>query len=126
MAQAEINARSIGNHLASPHNRGQTLAMRLTETQRQAIPRILRRHFGTQAEIRLFGSRVDDSARGGDIDLYIEPDSDDADALIDAKLRALAELHRELGDQKIDLVIKRAGSETRPIHEAAKSHGLPL
>jgi predicted nucleotidyltransferase len=100
--------------------------MRLTPYQRKAIPEILRRHFGDRAEVRLFGSRVDDSARGGDIDLYVEPEMTDPDALIEAKLQALAELHQRLGEQKIDLIIKRAGTATKAIHRVAKSSGLPL
>ena len=52
------------------------------------------------ARLLLFGSRVDDSKRGGDIDLLVIthtlgfPD----------KLQILADLHQQLGDQKIDLV----------------------
>jgi predicted nucleotidyltransferase len=100
--------------------------MRLNRSQQRVIPQILRRHFGEQAEIRLFGSRIDDDARGGDIDLYIETDISEPDALIEAKLRALAELHKALGEQKIDLVIRRPGTEPQTIHRVAKSTGLPL
>lgn len=100
--------------------------MRLTQTQRRTIIDILRHHFGPHCEIRLFGSRADDSARGGDIDLYVEADLEEPDEVVDAKLRALADLHLSLGEQKIDLVVKRPGSETQPIHRVAKTTGIRL
>lgn len=100
--------------------------MRLTPAQQKTIPEILRRHFGQQAEVLLFGSRTDDSARGGDIDLYIESEITDPDALVEAKLQALADLHNALGEQKIDLVIRRPGTAALAIHRIAKATGVPL
>lgn len=100
--------------------------MRLTPRQHEIIRRTLKSHFGRNSLIRLFGSRVDDTARGGDIDLYVEPDIQDPNQLVDAKLNALAELHRILGDQKIDIVIHRAGSVDLPIHQHARETGVPL
>jgi predicted nucleotidyltransferase len=100
--------------------------MRLTPHQRQTIEQTLRRHFGPGARILLFGSRTDDRARGGDIDLYVEPDFGDPDRIVDAQLGALAELHQALGEQKIDLVVRRPGAELLPIHRVAKTSGIPL
>jgi hypothetical protein len=48
--------------------------MRLTPKQQQIIVTTLRRYFGQSSRILLFGSRVDDNACGGDINLYIEPE----------------------------------------------------
>ena len=48
--------------------------MRLTETQIQAIHAAAKELFGSDARVSLFGSRVDDQQRGGDIDLLIEID----------------------------------------------------
>ena len=44
--------------------------MRLDKKTRDAIREAAQRYFG--ADVYLFGSRTDDSRRGGDIDLYIE------------------------------------------------------
>jgi len=100
--------------------------MRLTPRQHEIIRQTLKSHFGWNSLIRLFGSRADDTARGGDIDLYIEPEIQDPDQLVDAKLNALAKLHRFLGDQKIDIVIHRAGGVDLPIHQHARETGIPL
>lgn len=74
----------------------------------------------------LFGSRVNDNALGGDIDLYIEPEIIDPDAVVDARLNALVQLHKALGEQKIDLVINRRQGTTLPIYEVAKRTGVVL
>ena len=47
--------------------------MRLGQKQVRAIKSTFSDVFGN-GEIYLFGSRVDDKRRGGDIDLYIVPD----------------------------------------------------
>ncbi len=46
--------------------------MRLTEQEKQSICEAFLRHFGKNDHLWLFGSRVDDSKKGGDIDFYIE------------------------------------------------------
>jgi predicted nucleotidyltransferase len=100
--------------------------MRLTEQQRVVIKQTLLKHFGAASELRLFGSRVDDNARGGDIDLYIEPEIQQPDDIVEAKLNALVELHRQLGEQKIDLVINREQGVSLPIYQEAKETGVLL
>ncbi len=74
--------------------------------------------------VRLFGSRVDNNARGGDIDLYIEAtlSSEEAER---RRLRMLARLARQLGERRIDLVVKTAGPAL-PIHEVALRDGVVL
>lgn len=51
--------------------------MRLTKTQIQAIQDSVSTFFMKRDKIWLFGSRVDDSKKGGNIDLYIETNYDD-------------------------------------------------
>ena len=47
--------------------------MRLTDVQIAAIREATAEVFGPEAQVWLFGSRVEDSKRGGDIDLLIRP-----------------------------------------------------
>ncbi|WP_151703778.1 nucleotidyltransferase domain-containing protein [Nitrincola alkalilacustris] len=100
--------------------------MRLTTQQQQQIKSTLQHFFGSGSEIRLFGSRVNDEAAGGDIDLYIEPELTEADQVVEAQLQALAELHQSLGNQKIDLVINRCSGFHLPIYDIAKQQGILL
>lgn len=46
--------------------------MRLRATQAQTIVRLVRAYAGADCRVYLFGSRTDDKARGGDVDLIVE------------------------------------------------------
>ena len=61
--------------------------MRLTTQQISNIVRLTHKHVHPQAKVWLFGSRVDDNARGGGIDLYIETPAIDAPGLAKIRLR---------------------------------------
>ena len=47
--------------------------MRLDDKTREIIKSEVASQLGAGSVVRLFGSRVDDAQRGGDIDLLIEP-----------------------------------------------------
>ena len=101
--------------------------MRLNEPQLAAIRGAVTRHFGADAEVRLFGSRADDSKRGGDIDLYVETDVADADQIFRREMALLVELNLALGEQKIDLVVRQRGQGAElPIHRVARDTGVRL
>lgn len=99
--------------------------MRLTPHQKNIILNACQRYF-ENAQCWLFGSRVDDQKRGGDIDLYIETSETDTNKIVTAKLAFLVALNRELGEQKIDVVIHQIGGEFLPIHQVAKQTGIRL
>lgn len=99
--------------------------MRLTEQQRRIIVENTARIFGPQARVRLFGSRVDDNARGGDIDLCVEVDRVLANRAA-AVSRLIAELQLGLGDQRLDVIIVDPATAPQPIHEQARRHGIVL
>ena len=95
--------------------------MRLTPDQAQAIRQSIRSHMGTQARIWLFGSRVDDSRLGGDVNLYVEPETAPD---LTTRLRCRGELADAL-DLNVDLVIQQPGRDL-PIYRIAKRNGVPL
>jgi predicted nucleotidyltransferase len=74
--------------------------MRLSPNQVQVIRSCVRR-FDPEAKIALFGSRANDQARGGDIDLLCLSKAIDRAS----RRRLRVELLKALGDQKIDLII---------------------
>jgi len=101
--------------------------MRITDSQISLIRNESLKYFGSNSHVWLFGSRVDDSQRGGDIDLYVESDIQNPAALVDAKLRFMLEMHRLLGDQKIDVVVHRDKCNRHlPIYRIAKETGERL
>lgn len=94
--------------------------MRLSEKYHQTIKKHFNEFF--EGEIYLFGSRVDDSKKGGDIDLYIVTNSQED--LLGRKIKFLSRVKRELGDQKIDVVFNE--DPTRLIEREAKKWGIQL
>ena len=101
--------------------------MRLTENEVAAIKKAVRTHFGPEAKVFLFGSRVDDAKKGGDIDLLVEHPSQSCD-VVKRKLEAIAELQIVLGEQKIDLVTttQEAHLDGRLIVKKARETGVKL
>jgi predicted nucleotidyltransferase len=77
--------------------------MRIAPSEAKAIKETANAVFGQRAAVWLFGSRADDSQKGGDIDLYIELPPEDYDYA--KKVRFWCDLVNTLGDQKIDIVI---------------------
>ncbi len=99
--------------------------MRLTEAQIKIIKELVLKYFGKDASVLLFGSRVDDTARGGDIDLFVETVGA-TQQILKARMALYAELQRKLGEQRIDIVVHRDGSSLQPVHEEALRTGVRL
>ena len=98
--------------------------MRLTPHEVAAIKAAAREAFGDNAVVRLFGSRVDDSLRNGDIDLHVEADpSPDLGRRRDVFMMAL---FRTLDHDKIDVVLSRRGAIPRGFERIAYRDGLVL
>ena len=94
--------------------------MRMTSQQVDAIAQSIRHHLGQNARIWLFGSRLDDGRKGGDIDLYVETDAHP----LRNEFRCKIELEEAL-DMPVDLIV-RGFEERSPIAGIAKREGLPL
>ena len=97
--------------------------MRLTTEQVQHIKKHILNIYGTGTHAYLFGSRVDDNAKGGDIDIFIE--SDKASPLLD-KLKFISLLQMSIGLQKVDVLVKTPASKHRSIFDTAKNNGVKL
>jgi predicted nucleotidyltransferase len=99
--------------------------MRLKDYQVAAITESARRRFGPDARVYLFGSRTDDTRRGGDIDLYVESDTPIPDRS-KAERGFEVDLLKALGDRKIDIVVWDPEVTTASIHRRAKETGVEL
>jgi predicted nucleotidyltransferase len=99
--------------------------MRLTTTQIEQIKTLVAGHLGPEAEVRLFGSRVDDQIRGGDVDLLVaSSNAVERPALLSATLAA--RISRVLRGRKVDVVIDAPNLTRLPIHAVAMSQGIRL
>jgi len=99
--------------------------MRLDEKTRKIIKNEVTSQLGAEAVVRLFGSRVDDTQRGGDIDLLIELGRQ-MEHRIQAECRLSARLYIMLGGRKVDVLIKEPLKPLLPIHEQALRNGVIL
>ena len=80
------------------------------------------KEFFKDGDIYLFGSRVDDTKKGGDIDLYLV--LKDHTNLFAKKLKFLSRVKRELGEQKIDIIFNQ--DNNRLIEQEAIKWGIKL
>lgn len=76
--------------------------MRLQRQEIQTILQVARQIYGEKVKVYLFGSRLDDTKRGGDIDLLVRNEGTPKGVL--ARIRMIAQLKFLLGDQKIDVI----------------------
>ena len=76
--------------------------MRLSKREIEAILQVAEDIYGADVKVYLFGSRVDDSRRGGDIDLLVRTTS--AKKGILDRVRMAARIKSLIGDQKIDII----------------------
>lgn len=99
--------------------------MRLTDQDAQAIRQLTEQIAGKHARVRLFGSRLDDEARGGDVDLLLELSTPvDDPALMGARLAA--RISRALGGRKVDVLLSAPNLMHQPIHDIALQEGRLL
>lgn len=98
--------------------------MRITSLEKAIIKSSVKKHFGGKADVYLFGSRVDDDKKGGDIDLYITTDMPTSE-IIREKIGLLVDIEKGLGEQKIDVVINNH-TKYKPIYEIAEKEGVRL
>ncbi|MGZ9266421.1 MAG: nucleotidyltransferase domain-containing protein [Sulfuricurvum sp.] len=95
--------------------------MRLSSNYQNTIKKYFNQFF-QNGEIYLFGSRVDDNKKGGDIDLYLV--LKEHTNLFDKKIKFLSRIKRELGEQKIDVIFNTDSS--RLIEKEAIQWGIKL
>jgi len=96
--------------------------MRLSPQQNAIIRQVIADTLGNDAKIWLFGSRTNDQAIGGDIDLLIE--RDEAISLRQS-LRTQVQLEMQL-QLPVDLITLSANKPATPIANIARLTGIRL
>jgi predicted nucleotidyltransferase len=96
--------------------------MRITEKERSQIKTLVQQVFGEKSRVYLFGSRVSMDKKGGDIDLFVEPQI--LNNPFEQKITLMTKLQLALGDQKIDIVL--ASDPASFIEQEARTKGVLL
>lgn len=75
--------------------------------------------------MRVFGSRIDDTQQGGDLDLMLElPEAVDNPAFLAAQLAA--KVSRLMNGRKVDVLLSAPNLMHLPIHDVAFKEGVIL
>jgi predicted nucleotidyltransferase len=99
--------------------------MRLSEQHIKAIRAIVHEEAGAAAKVRVFGSRLNDERRGGDLDLLVELDAAVTNpAWIAASIEA--RISRALGGRSVDVVLDAPNLRHLPVHSVAEHEGVLL
>tara|TARA_R110002012_G_scaffold55315_6_gene141192 strand:+ start:1060 stop:1368 length:309 start_codon:yes stop_codon:yes gene_type:complete len=96
--------------------------MRLTQTQRDIILSSVREFVGSSVDVQVFGSRLDDAKRGGDVDLLLI--SQTAITLLAcAELKMALEQRLQL---PVDILTYVATVEPTPFQAIALAQSCPI
>ena len=95
--------------------------MRINENQKKAIIEAVK-NIDNEARIWLFGSRADDSKKGGDIDIAVFSDIINKNSMLVIKVRRF--ICDKIGEQKIDIITTSNGTEA--IFRLAMAEGIEL
>ena len=99
--------------------------MRLSDDHIQNIKSTAQALLGDGVRVVLFGSRVDDHAKGGDVDLLIEVQQPLAEpALMSARIAS--RISRAMHGRKVDVLIKAPNLQEQAIHQIAARQGVVL
>ena len=99
--------------------------MRLTPAQIDSIKSTAQAVLGEGAQVTLFGSRVHDEQKGGDVDLMVEVTQAIADPAVLAA-RLSSRVSRSMHGRRVDVVLKAPNLMEQPIHRIAKQEGIRL
>jgi predicted nucleotidyltransferase len=99
--------------------------MRLTPAQINTIKSTATAVLGEGAQVTLFGSRVHDDQKGGDVDLMIEVNQVLAEpAAVSARIAS--RVSRAMHGRKVDVLLKAPNLLVQPIHHIAAQQGVVL
>jgi len=93
--------------------------MRISEREKQVLIKAVQK-FDHTAPIWLFGSRTDNSKRGGDIDIAVLSGK----IHLKEKMQVKRAIYNEIGEQKIDLVVSADGKD--PFFRLAVEKGIRI
>jgi len=95
--------------------------MRITEHQKNVIIDAVK-NADPNAKVWLFGSRVDDSKKGGDIDIAVFSEIINKNVMQEIQIRRF--ICDRIGEQKIDIITTNSGKEA--IFRLAVEEGIQL
>ena len=96
--------------------------MRLMEIEIQTIKQVIHEYI-SDAKIILFGSRVDENKKGGDIDLLVQTNMQ---VTLKEKIKILTSLELNGILRQVDLIVQTPTTKKTSIIETALKEGIEL
>lgn len=96
--------------------------MRLKQSEVEVIKHTILKYI-SDAKIILFGSRVDDTKRGGDIDIFIETQDF---VTLKQQIKIMTDLEINGIGRKVDMVFKTPTTKQQSIFETIYQEGIVL
>ena len=97
--------------------------MRISSETKVLLIETAKKIFGDNCKIYLFGSRIDNSKNGGDIDIFIETSQN---VSFQTEIEFLVEVEKNITSRHIDLIVNSPGKKHRKIFETARNTGVLL
>ena len=100
--------------------------MRISKQEIASIKELAVNIFGKETKVLLFGSRIVDHKRGGDIDLFVTNNKKE-NLTLAAKINFLVELKLLIGEQKIDVVLDTESTRSKKqFYNSIKQQAIEL
>ena len=99
--------------------------MRLSDAMLTLIRQAVADLAGPDCKVRLFGSRLNDMAKGGDVDLLLELPQPPANPA-GLAAQVAGRISRAMQGRKVDVLLIAPGLKRLPIHEVAQNEGVLL
>lgn len=99
--------------------------MRLSDFEIESIKSLASLHFGTNAQVFLFGSRTNNLKRGGDIDLFIR-NPNGHPLSVRTKINFISDLVLKIGEQSIDVVLENRDMKDSAFIKTITQTGIQL
>ena len=100
--------------------------MRLSEYEKEIIVLSAKDNFEKNTRVILFGSRANETGKGGNIDLLTQPDVDiSPEEMLKKKINMLIEIEQKLGEQRVDIILQQP-DDNRAIVKIAKKTGIAI
>lgn len=97
--------------------------MRISSEIKVQLIETAKKFFGDTCRVYLFGSRIDNSKNGGDIDIFIETSQN---VSFQTEIEFLVEVEKNITARHVDLIVSSPGKKHRKIFETARNTGVLL
>ncbi len=99
--------------------------MRITPNKQQEIKNKAEQLLGDAVAVWVFGSRVNNNATGGDLDLLVVSDTPITNP-VETSAKLAVQIKRLFWGRKVDVILSAPNLEKQPIHQIAMDTGQRL